>query len=200
MEQPLHLPGDVIILPRKLMEQANGPEAAAGAALVERLRMKAEDPIVPLLQYAGLRATFELLTTASLPDTALSGYGEAMLRATPLALPDAALLAAFEIRADPGHPLCAGCRSRGQGDGGPRHERPVQGPRPLATDPGRVLGRAARHLRRLRPQGRITLASGKPLARSTSRAFAAAAASGKGPAKTVVRVVSAPSTRPRIAG
>ena len=104
VEQPLHLPGDVIILPRTLIEQANGPEAAAGAALVERLRAKAQDPIVPLLEYAGLRATFELLTTASLPDTALNGYGEAMLRATPVALPDATVLAAFEAAQIPATP------------------------------------------------------------------------------------------------
>ena len=104
VEAPLHLPGDVIILPRKLIEQANGPEAAAGAALVERLRAKAQDPIVPLLEYAGLRATFELLTTASLPDTALNGYGEAMLRAAPVALPDATVLAAFEAAQIPATP------------------------------------------------------------------------------------------------
>ena len=104
VEAPLHLPGDVIILPRKLIEQANGPEAAAGAALVERLRAKAQDPIVPLLEYAGLRATFELLTTASLPDMALNGYGEAMLRAAPVALPDATVLAAFEAAQIPATP------------------------------------------------------------------------------------------------
>lgn len=104
VEQPLHLPGDVIILPRRLIEQANGPEAAAGAALVERLRSRARDPIVPLLEHAGLRATLQLLTTAELPDTALVGYGEALLRAAPVALPDAALLAAFEAAQIPATP------------------------------------------------------------------------------------------------
>ena len=53
VDQPLHLPGDVIILPRRVIEQANGPEAAAGAALVERLRGRAQDPIIPLLQLRG---------------------------------------------------------------------------------------------------------------------------------------------------
>ena len=52
----------------------------------------------------GLRATFELLTTASLPDTALNGYGEAMLRAAPAALPEATLLAAFESAQIPATP------------------------------------------------------------------------------------------------
>jgi len=136
VEQPLHLPGDVIILPRKLIEQANGPEAAAGAALVERLRMKAEDPIVPLLEYAGLRATFELLTTASLPDTALSGYGEAMLRAAPLALSDAALLAAFESAQIPATPYALAVDPEGKTTAGLAANDPYKGlaPSPLIPD------------------------------------------------------------------
>jgi hypothetical protein len=95
VSQPLHLPGDLIVLPRRLIEQENGPEAAAGAALVEHLRSKARDPVIPLLEHAGLRATFQLLTTAELPDTALRGYGEVALHATPAALSDDALISAF---------------------------------------------------------------------------------------------------------
>lgn len=136
VEQPLHLPGDVIILPRKLIEQANGPEAAAGAALVERLRMKARDPIVPLLEYAGLRATFELLTTASLPDTALNGYGEAMLRATPMALPDATLLAAFETAQIPATPYALAIDPAGATTAALAANDPYKGlaPSPLIPD------------------------------------------------------------------
>lgn len=104
VDQPLHLPGDVIILPRRLIEQANGPEAAAGAALVERLRSRAQDPIVPLLDYAGLKATLQLLTTANLPDSALAGYGEALLRLAPVALPEPGVLAAFEAAQVPATP------------------------------------------------------------------------------------------------
>jgi hypothetical protein len=96
VERPMHLPGDVIILPRHMIEEANGPEAVAGAALVERLRSKARDPIIPLLEYAGLRTAFGLLTTAELPSAALNGYGEAALRASPAPLSDASLIAAFE--------------------------------------------------------------------------------------------------------
>jgi hypothetical protein len=96
VDRPLNLPGDVIILPRRLVEQANGPEAVAGAALVERLRARARDPIIPLLEFAGLRETFRLLTTAELPDAALAGYGEAALRQAPLPVPDGTLVAAFE--------------------------------------------------------------------------------------------------------
>jgi hypothetical protein len=104
VDRPLHLPGDVIVLPRSLIETANGPEAAAGAALVERLRARAEDPMIPVLNHAGLRATFQLLTTTELPVKALRGYGEARLRATPATLPDATLLTAFEAAQVPATP------------------------------------------------------------------------------------------------
>lgn len=103
--RPMHLPGDVIILPRHLIEQAEGPEAAAGAALVEGLRAKARDPILPLLDHAGLAATFQLLTTAELPDTALQGYGEAALRADPVPLDDELLVQAFKSAQIPATPF-----------------------------------------------------------------------------------------------
>jgi hypothetical protein len=101
---PLHLPGDVIVLPRALIEQSAGPEVAAGAALVERLRARSADPIIPILDHAGLRATFHLLTTAELPDTALQGYGEARLRAAPEPLSHDSLVAAFETAQLPATP------------------------------------------------------------------------------------------------
>lgn len=104
VEQPLNLPGDVIVLPRALIETANGPEAVAGAALVERLRARATDPILPILDYVGLRATFGLLTTADLPEDALRGYGEARLRAIPASLDATAILAAFEAAQIPATP------------------------------------------------------------------------------------------------
>lgn len=135
IEQPLHLPGDVIILPRRLIEQANGPEAAAGAALVEHLRMKARDPIVPLLDYAGLRATFELLTTASLPDTALNGYGEAMLQAAPVTLPDATVLSAFEAAQIPATPYALAIDPDGTTTAGLAANDPYKGLAPSSLIP-----------------------------------------------------------------
>lgn len=96
VDRPLHLPGDMIILPRALIEQAEGPEVAAGAALVERLRARAEDPVLALLRHAGLAATFRLLTTAELVPSALAGYGEVLLRAEPAPLEPGPVLRAFE--------------------------------------------------------------------------------------------------------
>ncbi len=125
--RPLHLPGDVIVLPRGLIEQANGPEAAAGAALVERLRSRLRDPIVPLLEYAGLRSTFHLLTTAELPDSALAGYGEAVLRAAPLPLPDSAVISAFEAAQVPLTPYALAVDPEGTATAGLVGQDPYKG-------------------------------------------------------------------------
>lgn len=90
-----HLPGGVILVDRRLVEETNGPEALAGLALAERLRAETQDPMLAVLRHAGLTATFRLLTTGSLPDSALDGYGEAILRSDPAPLDQQALLARF---------------------------------------------------------------------------------------------------------
>ena len=136
VERPLHLPGDLIVLPRRLIEQANGPEAVAGAALVERLRAKARDPIIPMLEYAGLRATLQLLTTAGLPDAALTGYGETLLRSAPEALPDAQVLAAFEAAQIPATPYALAMDPEGKTTAGLAAGDPYKGlaPSPMIPD------------------------------------------------------------------
>jgi hypothetical protein len=104
VEAPLNLPGDVIVLPRRLIEDSDGPEAIAGAALVERLRARAEDPVIPILDHAGLGATFHLLTTGKIDPKALDGYGEQRLRARPAPVPEASVVAAFEAAQIPATP------------------------------------------------------------------------------------------------
>lgn len=91
----LHLPGDVILLSRSLFDAQNGPQAAAGAALVEQARSSALDPLIPLLEHAGLVATLRLLTTGVLPETASTGYGEVVIQTSPLPLPEDVVVAAF---------------------------------------------------------------------------------------------------------
>ncbi|MFP5480802.1 MAG: hypothetical protein ACLGIE_14130 [Alphaproteobacteria bacterium] len=136
VERALHLPGDVIILPRQMIEPMNGPEAVAGAALVERLRARQSDPMLPLLRHAGLRATFQLLTTAELPTEALAGYGEAALRAEPLPVPDDATLAAFEAAQIPVSPYALAVDPDGAVTGGLVERDPYKGlaPSPLIPD------------------------------------------------------------------
>lgn len=132
----LHLPGGVIILPRRLVETGSGPEAVAGAALVEGLRMAAADPMIPLLDHVGLRATFQLLTTADLPNSALQGYGEVALKAVPTDLPDARVLSAFEAAQIPATPYALTLSPDGAATGGLAEADPFKGlsPTPLVPD------------------------------------------------------------------
>lgn len=98
------LPGDLIILGRDLVEDHESAEVAAGHILAARLRATTADPIIDLLHWAGLRATFRLLTTGILTQDDIAGYGEALLATAPRPLPDEALLAAFAAAGVPSSP------------------------------------------------------------------------------------------------
>jgi hypothetical protein len=76
---PGQLPGDIILLPPEYITQQDGPQALAGAVAAEIAQAKTADPLLPILQHAGLRATFSLLTTGELSAKAMHGYGEAFL-------------------------------------------------------------------------------------------------------------------------
>ena len=91
----LALPGGIVLLNRKLVEQEQDAEPAAGYALAETLRAATADPVIPALRYAGMMATFRLLTTGVMPQGALDGYAEGLLTATPAPLDQDRLLERF---------------------------------------------------------------------------------------------------------
>lgn len=91
-----HLPGGTILIGRAMVENQTGPEALAGLALMERLRSELSDPILPVLEHAGLTATFRLLTSGTLPDGSLAGYGEAFLQQPPVPIAEDIALARFK--------------------------------------------------------------------------------------------------------
>jgi len=94
---PAHLPGNILLLPARLVESADGPEALAGHLLDESLRATTTDPVDPLLSHIGLGATLRLLTTGTVPEGSLQGFGEPFLTAPRAPAPDAdTLLAAFQ--------------------------------------------------------------------------------------------------------
>jgi hypothetical protein len=74
------LPGDIILLPQALVRDEAGPQPLATAITAAAALGVTDDPLLPILSHAGFRATFTLLTTGTLPDTAISGYGEGFLR------------------------------------------------------------------------------------------------------------------------
>lgn len=87
-----HLPGQIVVLSRDLIERLDSPDALAGWLLAQELAAQARDPMLDVLRHTGTRATLTLLSTGNLPDRVLSGYAAARLMgATPL--PDAAALA-----------------------------------------------------------------------------------------------------------
>lgn len=96
LKVPAHLPGRITLLPKDLVAGAAGPDALAGYVLAETERGIATDPLVGVLDHAGLIATVRLLATGTLPDGALDGYGEVFLRHTPAPVPDEVMLAAFQ--------------------------------------------------------------------------------------------------------
>ncbi len=90
------LPGQLIVLPESLLAEQDGPDVVAGFALAAQMRAELNDPMLNLLHYAGMSATFRLLTTGVLPETAVSGYAETLIKAELTEPTDDALLARFE--------------------------------------------------------------------------------------------------------
>lgn len=91
----ISLPGGIVLLNRKLVEDNEQPEIAAGYVLVETLRASAEDPLAAFLRHAGVLASFRLLTTGHLDPPTLKDYAGHLLT-VPSTLPsDEALLQAF---------------------------------------------------------------------------------------------------------
>ena len=91
------LPGNIIVINRSLVEDYEGPEVLAGYLLTEALRRDMTDPLVRLLEEAGLIATFRLLTSGEINPAYLRDHAATLLT-SPLAPVDtAALLARFEL-------------------------------------------------------------------------------------------------------
>lgn len=104
VQQATHLPGNITLLNRALIEDYEEPDVAAGFILAEDMRRQTTDPMTALLAHAGLKATAQLLTTGDLPDHVIDSYAEDLLTATPAPLDQENLLARFKaanLRATP---------------------------------------------------------------------------------------------------
>lgn len=88
------LPGGIVVIGRGLLTY-DTPEAAAGQIIAADMAMADRDPLLELLDWAGARAAFKLLTTGDLPASALRGYGQVLLASAPERPADEPLLAAF---------------------------------------------------------------------------------------------------------
>ena len=75
----LHLPGNIVLLNRALVEGYEDPAVAAGAILIERARAQENDPLTEVLTSGGMLASFRLLTTGKLDRSSLDKYAETMV-------------------------------------------------------------------------------------------------------------------------
>jgi hypothetical protein len=90
-----HLPGDILLISRTLVEDFEDPDVVAGYLLVEDQRRLQQDPLEALLNFAGFRAALGLLTTGHLEDETLSRYTEYLLSQSPDEIDDSVILARF---------------------------------------------------------------------------------------------------------
>lgn len=100
----LSLPGHIITLNRRLVEDHDSPDIVAGFALAEAQRAAQSDAMVPLLHHAGLDAAAGLLTSGTLDPASVDGYGRVVMLATPEVPQTEALLARFATAGLPSTP------------------------------------------------------------------------------------------------
>lgn len=91
-----HLPGGFILVNRRLVEDHDTPDVAAGYVLIEALRAQQQDPIDSLLREAGPMTAARLLTTGDIPESVLSDYAETFMIRRPSPVPIEDQLAAFK--------------------------------------------------------------------------------------------------------
>lgn len=92
----LVLPGRLLLLDATLVEDHDSPDVAAGYMLKALTDRRLADPMTPLLEAAGTKSTFRLLTTGHIDDAALKDYAETLLATTEPPLMPENLLAVFK--------------------------------------------------------------------------------------------------------
>ena len=108
------LPGGLLLVDRRLIEEEEAPDALAGYILAAMDASRLKTPLEGLLESSGIVATFQLLTTGELPPDAMREYSETLLAAPWPPIHPTDLLGAFrrnEVRSTPfanrlpeGHP------------------------------------------------------------------------------------------------
>ncbi len=91
----LHLPGRIVAVGRSVIEAEDDPDVFAGHVIAEATRADRDDPLLPLLRNAGLAATARFLTTGTLPEDSIAGYGADLAAAPPASVRPAELAPRF---------------------------------------------------------------------------------------------------------
>ncbi len=75
------IPGQLIVIDYRLLQQADDPAAIAGFIVASRSSMLENDPLETLLHSAGLGVTFKLLTTGDIPAQVLAQTAQSIVGA-----------------------------------------------------------------------------------------------------------------------
>ena len=98
------LPGGIVMIDRRLIEQRDDPAIVAGYVLAASAGRADHDPLEDLLTTAGLQATMTLFTTGEVPDAVLRDYAATIQQAPQTTTNATAVRAAFDAAAVPGTP------------------------------------------------------------------------------------------------
>lgn len=79
----MHLPGDILVVNARAVEQYDGPDVLAGLLITEDQRARRRDPLDRLLEKSGLFATVRLLTTGRISRETLRDYAQSLVTAQP---------------------------------------------------------------------------------------------------------------------
>lgn len=126
-ETSVYLPGGLIVMNRDLIEDTEDPSAVAGHIIAAAAQLRQQDPLAALLQEAGIRTTFTLLTTGDIDPDALRTYAESLFANPPDRPDDATLLAMFEDAQIPSTPFAYAVDVTGETTLGLIEADPVQG-------------------------------------------------------------------------
>ena len=91
-----HLPGNIILISRELLEDYEDPDVAAGFILMEYLRFEKGNIFQNLLEYSGTLATFQLLTTGALKEETLKRYSQHILLQPKLTIETSRVIERFQ--------------------------------------------------------------------------------------------------------
>ena len=89
------LPGQTIIVDRRLIEDHEGPGPLAGHVIAARERARQIDPVRSVLAASGPTAALRLMTRGEIPDSDLAAYAERLLARSPAPVATPVLLEGF---------------------------------------------------------------------------------------------------------
>ena len=110
----LALPGGIVLIDRRIIENAQDPAVPAGYIVAAALGRSEIDPLAAVLKSAGIGKTVGLLTTGDLPPESLVDYAREITESEPHFPKDKSLVAAFKLAQIPTGPFAMARDETGQ--------------------------------------------------------------------------------------